>query len=344
MIQMQTIELTGDAAVGIVPNGIGNMMAILKSLPTKVCLGRIKPLVRPGCLQLGPYLSDGAMLAGVLPTSINRREKAKASLARVYLNDRWGDCVFASKAHMFGLWSANDNDSGGEVQATDKEIQDQYFAYTGGRDSGANIADVLQICQTKGFLMGGKLYKIDGFVSVDNTKKDLCKVAQLIFGAGSFGLDLPQEWTSAAIWKPTNTRIVGGHDVCPIDYDDQGIYVSSWGRIYLMTWDAVMSTRWVTEYYAALGPLWYGSDLIAPCGLKADTLKEDLAKIHGGIIPDWNPVPSPPDNPVPPNVLRIKLPVGKGSYEGGAIQLGSNLMPGDYEILLGGDGPPPAVP
>src|SRR6185295_3554411 len=129
-------------------------------------------------------------------------------------------------------------------------------------------------------------------------------------------------WTQNDVWDVTNSGIVGGHDVTPIDYDSKGVYVASWGRIYLITWAAWTSRKWLDEYYASLAPLWYGNDQVAPCGLKVDELRTDLDKIGNGIIPDITPPPPPP----PP------VPTPPVPY---AITLGGDLPAGPCEIVSG---------
>jgi len=285
------VQLTGDALRGVESNLVPH--ALMAAMPKTVCLGRQRPKARPQALRLSCYF-DEAMAALALPASTNYRAKAAQSIARMYLNDQYGDCVFAGKAHDLGVWSANDPDSDGIILATDAEIKKQYFDYTGGADNGANIADVLDIMKAKGFLAGGKYYKIDGYVSVDWTKQNLVKATQALFGASSIGINLPREWTSAAVWDVTNTPIVGGHDVTPIDYDDKGVYVASWGRTYLITWAAFTSRKWLEEYYAILAPSWYNKDSLAPSGVSVTTLKDDLTKLSGGTIPD---VPDPNNEP-----------------------------------------------
>ena len=286
---MTQITLCGSALTGIDPGMPGHMAAVA-SLPQTVCLGRTRPKARPQALRLSSY--SPSLLT--VPGSTNWRAKAGASIARMYLNDIYGDCVFASKAHWLGITSANDSDSGGTILATDAEIKQQYFDYTGGSDSGAVITDVLDIMKAKGFLAGGKLWKIDGYVSVDWTRKDLTQAAQAIFGPSCIGINLPQAWTQNAVWDVTNTPIVGDHDVAPIDFDASGVYVASWGRVYLITWNAWLSTRWLEEYYALLGPEWYNADGLAPSGIDVTTLKLDLTKLSGGILPD---VPDPSNDP-----------------------------------------------
>ncbi len=157
-----TIQLTGSACFGVGPaRPSAEVEAIVAGLPQYVCLGRIRPKAMPPALRLAAYLDEGAM-SPPLPTSINRRDAAAKSIARMYLNDQLGDCVIAGKGHALGVWSANDSDSGGVVLATDAEIKQQYQAICGPGDNGCVITNVLDVMRSKGFQAGGKLYKIDG--------------------------------------------------------------------------------------------------------------------------------------------------------------------------------------
>ena len=80
----------------------------------RVFLGRIRPKARPQCLRLASYLKADAAAP---PASVDYGGKAAASIARMYLNDTYGDCVIAGKAHELGVWSANDADSAGRRAA-----------------------------------------------------------------------------------------------------------------------------------------------------------------------------------------------------------------------------------
>lgn len=343
---MQTVELTGSAIKGIatvVPAG----RAAGADLPTTVKLGRLAPATLPRCLPLGNYF-DSADMAAPPPPSINRRDKAAASLARMYLNDRFGCCVVSGKGHNFGLWSANDSDSGGEVLASDAEIQSQYFSWCGPGDNGCYIDRVLTIIKDRGMILGGKTHKIDGFVSLDWTNKTLVQTAQYLFGATSIGFDLPQAWLNSDVWDVTNSGTVGGHDVSPIDYDERGVYVSSWGRIYLMTWAAFLSRRWIGEAYVMLAPLWYGSDQRASAaGIDVAKLRADLAKIGGGVIPDVDPVPPgpvppgpvPPTPPAPPVPTTFSVSIPQQPVRGGFFS-GYHVPAFTVQGVVGGETPP----
>lgn len=307
-----TVTLTGSAAQGVHTDG-ENYRRAVASLPQAVRLGRKPP--RPEVKMRVPHLGD--FLEKKVPTppkSTNWREKAAASMARMYLNDRYGCCVISGKAHALGVWAANDPDSGGIVLADDAEISKQYFGICGPGDNGCVITDVLDVMVRQGFTAGGKSYKLDGYCAVDWTNDLLVKMALAIGGATTIGINLPAAWTSDAVWDVTTTRIVGGHDVTPIDYDDTGVYVSSWGRIYRITWPAFKSTRWLEEMYFLAAPLWYGTDKMTPAGINAEALLAALATFKGGGIPDLGPPtppPPPPPPPVPPSMsgpVVLKIP------------------------------------
>jgi len=246
-----------------------------------------------------------------LPATLDYYTKALASLAHMYLNDTYGDCVIAGKAHSLGVWSGNDSDSGGVVLATDKEIYSQYQSICGPGDNGCVITDVLDAMKSKGFIAGGKSYPIDGYVSVDWTNRNEVMVALYLFGALTIGINLPEAWTEGgdgSTWDVTNTGIVGGHDVTCVGYDANGVWIATWGGKRLITWAAFTSRQWIEECYAPLAPLWYGNDKLAPCGVDAAALAADLAALGGGLIPPIDPtpvpvvppvVPPPPPTPVP---------------------------------------------
>jgi hypothetical protein len=296
----------------------------------RVYLGRIRPKARPQCLHLASYLlTRGAMPP---PASVDYGAKAATSINRMYLNDTYGDCVIAGKAHELGVWSANDADSGGVVLATDQEIYRQYESICGPGDNGCVITDVLDVMKEKGFIAGGKAYPIDGYVAVDWTNKLEVQVALYLFGALTLGINLPEAWTEGgdgSTWDVTNTGIVGGHDVTAFGYDSRGVWIATWGGRRLITWAAFTSSRWIEECYAQLAPLWYGNDKLAPCGVDAHALKADLELLGSGTIPSIDPTPVPPlpvPPPSPPVPPSPPAPVNP-NYSGTATLSGNIHMP-----------------
>lgn len=312
--EVPIVELTGDAITGLAVSE-PHARAVAQ-LPVTVRLGRRPP--RPQMKLMVPHVSDfydPKKRKKALPAKTNWRDAAAVSIARMYLNDTYGDCVWASNIHLLGVTSANDKDSGGVVQATDSEVKSQYFGVCGPGDNGCVITDTLDYGMTKGWVANGKTYKIDGYAQVDWTNWDLLRACCADFGGFKIGVNLPSAWTSNSTWDVTSSRIVGGHDVYVIDVEDDFLWLSSWGRLYKLTKAAAISTRWLEEAYIVLVSTWYGADKLAPSGFNYDGLVAASAAIKGGSVPD-DPgpvVPPPPPGPVPVTHWRgpvtVRIPI-----------------------------------
>lgn len=292
-MSVPTITLTGPALFGVAPHLMTALQ--VEALPVTVKLGRKRPRSRTQALHFERYFKQAA---APLPDKVDYAAKASYALGRMYLNDRYGDCVVASRYHAVGLWSGNDTDT--QVVGTDAEVYSSYQTICGPGDNGCIITHVLDYMRSHGLPFAGKLHKIDGYVACDWRKQDEVKAAIYLMPACSIGLNLPQAWTSAAVWDVTNTPIVGGHDVCLVGYDSRGVQIASWGRIYTITWAAFTSTKWLEEMWVMLAPDWYNDDQLAPNGVDVAQLKADLAMIGQGQLPPIDPAPLPPTPPVPP--------------------------------------------
>jgi hypothetical protein len=287
-----------------------------------VKLGRRRPdFSKPRArLRLSKYLK-----APTPPPAVDYAAKASASLSRMYLNDRFGDCVIAGKAHAIGVWSANE--SGTPILATDDEIYAAYQGICGPGDNGCVITHVLDTLRDRGIVLGGKARRIDGYVDVDWTNQVEVQVAILLFGAVTIGVNLPAAWQGAAkVWDVTNTGIVGGHDVTLVGYDAARVTVSTWGSTRDLTWRALTSRRWVEEAYVMLSPDWYAADGISPSGFDAAALKADLEAIRNGEIPPITPPVPPVPTPavagtiqIDPDARTISLPKGWGMVDYGGL-------------------------
>ena len=296
-----TVQLTGGGCTGLTVNP--RHLALCNALPTTVRLGRNPPRVPFRAPNIAPYMK--ALMKGqTIPDKIDWYTKAAESIARMYLNDTYGDCVVASAGHRCGVWSANDPDSADSiVLAKDAEIKSEYFYLTGGSDSGLNIQDALTYWTTTGFLANGKRYKNLDFVGFDWTSKELTQIVIALFGTVCIGINLPNAWTSSAVWDVTNSYIVGGHDVSGFGYGKatvvdayaDGVVIASWGRLYLITWAAWTRRTWLEEAWAIVPQyLWTGADKMAPSLANLDQLVADLAVIKSGGIPVLpNPTPVP---------------------------------------------------
>lgn len=270
----------------------------LPKVQKTVKLGRIRPKSSPQVLKFCNYLRVGAVPP---PAKVDYYTKALASIKRVYLNDRYGDCVIAGKYHAEGVWSANE--SGTAVLGSDQEVYQSYQTICGPGDNGCNITDVLDYYKAHGLPFSGQTKKIDGYVAIDTTNKLEVQTALYLFGALTIGINLPGAWADnakdGAVWDVTTSGVVGGHDVTIVGYDDKGVQIATWGMVVTITWAALATTQHVEEGYALLAPDWYSNSNVAPCGVNAAELVSDLAKFGGGSIPPI-PDPAPPLPPLPP--------------------------------------------
>ena len=295
-MSVETVILTGGGLTGIAPHLGDALLAAegVSALPVK--LGRRRPKARSRCLRFADYFNP---TQATPPAVVDYAAKAAASLRKMYLNDTYGDCVIAGKYHAEGVWSANESGPAATVVGTDQEVYSAYQTICGPGDNGCVITDVLDAFRDRGLTFNGVAKKIDGYVGLDWTNKLEVQVALDLFGAVCVGINLPRDWTTSDVWDATTSPIIGGHDVTAVGYDAGGVQVASWGRVYTITWDAFLARTWVEEAYAMLAPDWYAAGKLAPSGVDAAALRDDLAKLAAGTIPPLDPTPPTPPGPVP---------------------------------------------
>ena len=142
---------------------------------------------------------------------------------RMFGNDRYGNCVIASQAHF--ILRLEKFEQGKQIEITDKEVIDEYFRQSRGRDTGLYMHSAVKEWRKHGLIAGGKPYTIHAFVKADIT--DLTELKYCIyllrgFSAGVliFQRDMEQfragmPWTLTG----TNGRFLGGHAVYVNAYD-----------------------------------------------------------------------------------------------------------------------------
>lgn len=290
-----TFTLTGSGATGLFVTH--EHRAMVATLPPQVRLGRQRLPHEPTReIEFGA----GAVLGATPPPpTLDLYTKAAAPIAQMYGNDVKGDCVIASLMHLIGCWTANDPDSGGTAVGTTNEAYKYYESWCGPGDNGCYIADVLTRAKA-GITVGGKLYPIDAFASVSWLNKLFVQVGILLFRGGKIGFSLPQAWFTSAVWDVTSSPIAGGHDVCLVGYDANGVFVSSWGRIYQITWAAFLSRQYIDEMFMCVGQSLWGADQVGPLGFTAASLRAKLSQLGAGTLPSIDP-PAPPPPPPPPS-------------------------------------------
>lgn len=191
-------------------------------------------------------------------------------------NDRFGNCVIVTAAHM--LDSARANESKKMRRLSDKQVV--HLSAKMRALNGYTILERLKWWRNLGMWHS----KILAFVKVPSMQHDYIKSAINIFGAADIGVWMPRAWDGASIWDTgTGPRYRpggwGGHSVPILGYEPSAkhkvVYkVCTWGKIIDMTYDAV--DQYVDEVWASILPAWYRHDKITPSGFDYKGLKSDL--------------------------------------------------------------------
>jgi hypothetical protein len=155
------------------------------------------------------------------------------------LNDTYGDCTIAGAGHM--IVAANALVNGSDPIPTDPEIQQEYFAETGGPDSGCVEADVLKNWYTRGLFQMNtgnvcSTNKIAGYAPVNPQSIRDVQQAIAFYGGCYIGVQLPQsaqqqfgeddQWTVVP-----GSPIEGGHCILYVAYDAHNLYAVTWGAV-----------------------------------------------------------------------------------------------------------------
>jgi hypothetical protein len=234
------------------------------------------------------------------PAQVDYWTKGMQAVKEMYLNDRLGDCCLAMIEHSTGLWTGNE--LGTPIIATDQETSGNYHHVCGPGDNGCVVTDVMDAWK-RGLPMGGVTHRIDDYVAIDWTNKQLVQVAIDIFGTIQLGVSLPSAWTKTnCVWGPSRGN-VGGHCVPAGSYganlsdangkpfNADGVSISTWAGLALITWPCFLSHQYIGEAYVPLSPDWYSNGNLAPNGINVAGLQAAFQAIKNGQVPD---VPTPP--------------------------------------------------
>lgn len=244
-------------------------------------LGCLPPKQDFRTLKLASYLAPSVLPSA--PASIDWQ--AKVASWPMMGNDQYGDCTIAAAGHMQQLWSTV---NGAPVVPSDQDVVNQYFALTGGQDTGLALLDVMNAWRKSG-LLGNQ---IGAYAAV--TLSDHAEVAAAIwlFGAIDVGVQLPLAWQGTPNWQAPARHFIfarspwaqrwqkgswGGHSIPLVAYDATNLYGVSWGQVVTISWAAW--DQYFVEAYAAIDPLWVSGDKPAPSGFDVAHLAADLQAI-----------------------------------------------------------------
>ena len=252
--------------------------------------GRNRPSPSHPRLRLGKYLLTGLPAA---PATVDYSGAAASALARMYANDRLGCCVVAGGAHLRGVTSGNAGETC--VTFTDEQIVAMYGAIGGyvpgdpSTDQGCDELTALSYLTATGYPDGVKL---SGSASVDAASPDEVRSALWLFENVIFGMELPDAWVTPMpssrgfIWDVAGDPVPSnGHCVVGVGYTEQGVIISTWGMLGLITWAAV--AKYATPISGGELHVAFSPDMLAratgraPTGFDFSQLASDLVVIGG---------------------------------------------------------------
>jgi hypothetical protein len=245
-------------------------------------LGKKPPRVDARTLRLANYLTSD-----LPPPPLSSSTYTDVPVADFPMdgNDTIGDCTIAAAAHLLAEWTALAQ--GSAVVVPSSEVEQDYFQLTGGPDTGLDLLTVLNWWRKTGF--SGADGKIDAYAALSlNTPSEL-EQSVVLFGGSYLGLALPD---FAA--KPPGGNLLGvpwvipsgptpppdpnaGHCVPAVGYDDENVYVVTWGAIKAMSWG--FYAAYVDEAFAVISPGWLNAQGTTPSGLNLAQLDQDLQAI-----------------------------------------------------------------
>ena len=167
----------------------------------------------------------------------------------MFANDDKGDCVIAGRAHQ--TLRFENIEQGSVLMIADADVLREYFAETGGPDSGLIVLDSIKLWRTKGWKVGTRRYYCDAFAELNPTNH--AQVRRAIFsdvGVG-IGLSMPRsaqvQIQSGQPWEVTTGPKAkpgswGGHYVYVSGYTPKGPVCVTWGRKQQMSW------AWLDKY------------------------------------------------------------------------------------------------
>jgi len=256
-------------------------------------LGRRPPTFTPRQLKGGRYLKDMLVALPAPPavsadfvTAVMKQVPKSDYPWEMEGNDSISNCTCAEESHALMLRTAN---TGKIVIPTTEQTIALYSAITGynpadpGTDQGAEIGDVCAYIQAHG-LLG---HKSIGHVPVVTDQMGPTQITRIkqaiqIFGSVNLGVNLPasaesqfdagQPWIVAG-----DLTIEGGHAVCGVKYDNNFLYVVTWGRLQPVMWSWVL--KFVEEAWCEIFPDFVTAKGVTPDGFSLSQVEGYLKAI-----------------------------------------------------------------
>ncbi len=202
-------------------------------------------------------------------------------------NDRMGNCVLVSCAHLVQGWTGHA--AGTEILIPERDVVTAYSKITGfnprtgANDRGTRSLDAMNYWRKNG--IGGR--RIAAFVKLDHRDRNELCTALHLFGGVFIAADLPTaadgQMRARKVWTPTRGSAGrrgswGGHAMHMGGYDADGIVVSTWGRVQRATW-----SWWDTygaEAWGVVSTDWLATEGgVSPLGFDLAAMQADLRRV-----------------------------------------------------------------
>ena len=223
----------------------------------------------------------------------------------MWLNDTYGICVVAGWLAELLRWETQEQ--GKQPVFTDADAKKEYFAQTGGVDSGLNLLDYLKHLRKDGIVLGGKTYKIHAFASIDIKNHEQVKLAVQYFRGAYLGMMVPQsmmdQFDAGQIFDVVahDGGLKGGHCVYGPAYlkfrveavTQVGPVIRTWAKRVQATW--AFFDKYFDEGYIVID----ADDAQAVNHIDMEALDVLLAEVTNAPPPP-DPIPPAPEPPAPP--------------------------------------------
>lgn len=178
----------------------------------------------------------------VVPTKFDLEKNRAPFPVHIWGNNEYGDCVIAAEANA--LLRMERIETRRTVKAQDADAIKRYKHLTGcnnpgdSNDTGLVILDSMSDWRNNGFPVGAHTFQIAAYGELDPLEHDQLRAGIYLLHGIHFGFALPisaQQQTEQGFWDVTlgvdsAPGSWGGHCVYADKYDEDNIYVWTWGR------------------------------------------------------------------------------------------------------------------
>jgi hypothetical protein len=200
-------------------------------------LGCLEPTRDARTLQLSSVLR-----AGVTPPPSYDWDSANCPTIPLpmFANDQLGDCVMAGRAHQTLRFEFVEQQQ--VIHISDDFVKSEYFAETGGADTGLDPVLSLNRWRKAGWMVAYRNYKIKAWAEVAIDPDEVKAAMSSDLGVGfcwrlpKFAMaqtDAGQPWD---IHHGSGQQIIGGHYTYGDKYDSNTGGIVTWGMRQAFTW------------------------------------------------------------------------------------------------------------